>query len=312
MKKNIEKSKLIIDVDPGVDDIAALMLALFDPKFDVLLLTTVSGNRPLEITTRNTLHFLEKFNLDFPVAMGASKPLARERIDAAHIHGETGMGTYIPKDPEYKKCLEGSAEDNMWRVINENPHEVTLVLLGPQTNAGLLFKKYPECAKLLKRVVFMGGSPYGYKKTKPHISFNISSDPEAFDILLRSGVELVMIPSELGRRKTHLTYKQVMKLKDFNDCGMFLYEMYKEHWEPGFDDMRIATNDSCVYFYLAAPNIFKAKRCDISVNTTDAPGKTLMYFRPDGKQVLLLDVCRRRAHKLMFDGMKRLDGYKFY
>ena len=149
MKKQ-ETLKLIVDTDPGVDDVAALMYAFFEDKFDIKLLTTNSGNRPIEITTRNTLHLLEKYGLDIPVAKGAEKPLCRERLDAAHIHGLEGMGTYLPQEPKHLKCVEGSAEDNMFRVIKENPNEITLCLLGPQTNAALLFKKYPEASKLLK------------------------------------------------------------------------------------------------------------------------------------------------------------------
>lgn len=311
MKKQ-EKFKLIIDTDPGVDDIAALMLALFDDKLDVKLMTTNSGNRPIEITTRNLLHFLEKYNLDIPVARGAEKPLTRERLDAAHIHGFEGMGTYIPQEPQKLKCLEGSVEDNMFRVIKENPHEITLILLGPQTNAALLFTKYPEAAGLLKQIIFMGGSPYGYKKTKPHISFNISSDPEACDIVLNSGVPIIMVPSELGRRMTHLGYEQVMELADINDSGKFMLEMYKEYWEPGFEDQRVATNDTCAFLYLTDPKIFKAKRGDIHVDTTDMPGKITIDFSRRGKSIILLGANGKKSYKRIKQSIERLGDFKFY
>lgn len=311
MKKQ-EKTKLIIDTDPGVDDIAALMLALFDEKLDIKLMATNYGNRPIDITTRNLLHFLEKYNLDIPVCRGAEKPLARERLDAAHIHGSEGMGTYIPSEPKTLKCLEDSAPDNMMRVIKENPHEITLVLLGPQTNAALLLQKYPEAATLLKQIIFMGGSPYGYKKTKPHISFNISSDPEACDIVLKSGVPIVMVPSELGRRMTHLTYDQVMEISKLNDSGKFMLEMYKEYWEPGFEDQRVATNDTCAFLYLIEPKIFKTKRGDIHVDTTETPGKTTVDFSRHGKSVILLDANGKKSFKLIKDSILRLNNFKFY
>lgn len=310
--KTTEKQKLIIDTDPGVDDVAALMLAFFEDQFDIKLLTTNSGNRPIEITTRNTLHLLEKYGLDIPVAQGAAKPLCRERLDAAHIHGLEGMGTYLPQEPKHLKCLEGSAEDNMFRVIKENPHEITLCLLGPQTNAGLLFKKYPEATKLLKQIIFMGGSPYGYKKTKPHISFNISSDPEAVDIVLKSGVPIVMVPSELGRRMTHLNYEQVIDLSKINDSGRFMLELYKEYWEPGFEDQRVATNDTCAFLYLIAPKIFKAKRGDISVDVDDMPGKITINFSRHGKSLILMNANGRKSYKLIKQSIKRLDRFKFY
>lgn len=307
-----EKMKLIIDTDPGVDDAAALMLALFEERFDIKLITTNSGNRTIDITTRNMLHLLEKYNLNFPVARGAEKPLYRERLDAAHIHGFEGMGTYIPREPQKLKCLEGSAEDNMFRVIKENPHQISLILLGPQTNAGLLLTKHPEAAALLKQIVFMGGSPYGYKKTKPHISFNISSDPEACEIVLNSGVPLVMIPSELGRRMTHLSYDQVMEIAKLNDSGKFMLEMYKEYWEPGFEDQRVATNDTCAFLYLVDPKIFKAKRGDIHVDTKDMPGKTTIEFSKHGKSLILMNANGKKSFKVIKDSIKRLDDFKFY
>ena len=310
--KKIEKQKLIIDTDPGVDDVAALMLALFEDRFDIKLLTTNAGNRPSEITTRNTLHLLEKYGLDIPVCRGAEKPLCRERLDATHIHGVEGMGTYVPEEPKCLKCIEGSVEDNMFKVIKENPNEITLCLLGPQTNAGLLFKKYPEAAKLLKQIIFMGGSPYGYKKTKPHISFNISSDPEAVDIVLQSGAKIVMVPSELGRRVTHLTYEQVMELSKMNDSGRFLLELYKEYWEPGFEDQRVATNDTCAFMYLVDPKMFKAKRGDISVDLVETPGKTTIDFSRHGKSLILMGANRRKSFKMIKQSIKRLDDFKFY
>lgn len=311
MKKQ-DKIKLIIDTDPGVDDVAALMLALFEDKFDIKLLTTNAGNRPCDITTRNTLHLLEKYGLDIPVARGAEKPMMRERLDAAHIHGREGMGTYVPQAPKHLKCIEGSAEDNMFRIIKENPHEITLCLLGPQTNAGLLLTKYPEAAKLLKQIIFMGGSPFGYKKTKPHISFNISSDPEAADIVLKSGAPIVMIPSELGRRMTHLNYEQVMELSRMNDSGKFLFELYKDYWEPGFEDQRVATNDTCAFMYLLEPKIFKSKRGDIFVDLNDTPGKTTINFSRHGKSIILMGANGKKSYKLIKQSIKRLDSYKFY
>ncbi len=311
MKKQ-EKIKLIVDTDPGVDDVAALMFAMFEDMLDIKLLTTNAGNRPIEITTRNTLHLLEKYGLDIPVARGAEKPLRRERLDAAHIHGKEGMGTYVPQEPNNLKCVDGTAEDNMFKIICENPHEITLCLLGPQTNAGLLLTKYPEAAKLLKQIVFMGGSPYGYKKTKPHISFNISSDPEAFDIVLKSGIPLVMIPSEIGRRMTHLNYEQVMELSKMNDSGKFLLELYKDYWEPGFEDQRIATNDTCAFLYLIQPKIFKTKRGDIFVDLDQTPGKTTINFSRQGKSLIAMNANGKKSFKLIKQGLKKLDNFKFY
>ena len=285
------KQNVIIDCDPGVDDSAALILAFLEPSIDIQLITTVSGNRTLEICTRNTLHLLERFNLDIPVVMGAAKPLNRERKDATHIHGVEGLGKYIPPEkPRYKKAItDVSAEDSMYKIIKENPNEIILMVFGPHTNAANLLTKYPDAAGLLKGLIFQGGSPFGYKKTKPHISFNISSDPEAANIVFNSGIKkIIMIPSELGRRHAYVPYEHTMNYPNLGDVGKFVYEMYDQHWEPGFDDKRVATNDTCEIMCLLKPQYFKPMKGYITVDLEDSPGKTFIDFKSKTPNITVL------------------------
>ena len=284
------KHKVIIDCDPGVDDSAALVLAFLEPSIDIKMISVVAGNRTLEICTRNVLHILEKFNLDIPVCKGAEKPLNRNRKDATHIHGVEGMGDYIPPEqPKYKTTMPGNVEDNMYKIIKENPNEIILLVFGPHTNAAKLLTKYPDAAGLLKGLVFEGGSPFGYKKTKPHISFNISSDPEAANIVFTSGIKkIVMIPSELGRLHAHVPYERVMNYRNFGDIGQFVYSMYDNHWEPGFEDKRIATNDTCEIMSLIKPQYFKPMNGRITVDLEDAPGKTFIDFKSKNPNVTVL------------------------
>jgi len=213
MAKVIKKHKIILDCDVGVDDTEALLIALFDPSIDIKLVTTVSGNRPIEIVTRNTLHVLEKFNfLDIPVSKGADRPFNpnRPRKDASYIHLESGLGRYQPSEPKKLKCIDGTAWDNMYKVIKENPHEIIVVLNGPHTNFAHLLEKHPDVKNLVKQVIFMGGAPYGHKKFKNHISFNISSDPEAVEMVLNSGIDILMVPSQMGREYAYRPYEEIM------------------------------------------------------------------------------------------------------
>lgn len=308
-----DKIKVILDTDPGVDDCIALMLYMFDERFDVKLVTTVMGNRTLEINSRNCLHLFEKFEkYDIPVAIGAKKPLKRERKDASFIHAKTGMGHYQPKDPVNIKPLKENAVEAMYKVIMENKGEITVCLMGPHTNMASLLLKHPDCAQYVKQIIYEGGSPYGYKNTEPHISFNASSDPEAMSIVLNSGIPIVMIPSEMGRRHTYLTYEQVMKLKELNDVGEFIYEMFDAYWEPTFKDKRIAMNDACTYFWLAKPKMFKGYRADIDIDLDEFPGKTVMDFKKDGKYLVLMKAKRKESYKMLFNLVKSLDRYSFY
>lgn len=305
-----ERIKVIIDTDPGVDDATAVLLAMLDKRLDILLFTTASGNRPVEVGTKNMLYLLENFGFNYPVAKGANKPLKRKRKDAAFLHGEGGLGGYKHKRPVVGKCIPGTAEDNMYKLLKKYPGEITLVVLGAQTNIGLLLTKYPDSKKLIKQIVYMGGSPYGYKKTKPHISFNISSDPEAFKIVLDSGIPLVMIPSELGRQEFFLSEKQVQEVESMNDFGAFLSKMYEIYWEPGYKDRRIAMNDSCAVLYLVEPKLFKPMMGDITVDLEDAPGKTIIDFHKKGKVKVLMKGNRPKAYKYFKQAIESMGDYK--
>jgi len=313
--KHPSQYKIIIDCDPGIDDTAALILSFFEPKFDIKLITTVSGNRTVDICTRNTLHLLEKFGLNIPVCEGHSEPMERPRKDATHIHGDQGLGQYIPSDPEKLKPISGPAEDRIYEIIKENPNEIILMLFGPHTNAGHLFKKYPDAVNLLRGVIFEGGSPFGYKNTKPYISFNISSDPEAANIVFTSGIKkLLMIPSELGRRHAYIPYDRVMKYKDYSEVGKFVQTIYNEYWERGFEDKRIATNDSCEVFALLKPEYFKHMKGHITVDLEDAPGKTFIDFKSKNPNVTVLMKANRRKINNFIDkkykSLKDVEVYK--
>lgn len=310
MEKTDDRIKVIIDTDPGVDDATAVLLALLDKRLDIKLFTTASGNRPIEIGTKNMLYLLEKFGFKHPVSKGANKPLKRQRKDAAFLHGYGGLGGYKHKKPVTTKCIAGVAEDNMYKLLKKYPGEITLVILGAQTNIALLLQKYPDAKNLIKQIVYMGGSPYGYKKTKPHISFNISSDPEAFQIVLDSGIPLVMVPSELGRNEFYLSEKQVEEIENMNDFGAFLSKMYEIYWEPGYKDRRIAMNDSCAILYLTEPKLFKHSMGDVTVDLEDAPGKTIIDFHRKGKVKVLMKGNRKKAYNYFKGVVKSMDDYK--
>ncbi len=312
MAKVEEKIKVIIDTDPGVDDCIALMFFLFSNKVDIKLITTVSGNRPIEINTRNTLHLMEKFGkTNIPVAVGAAKPLCRPRKDASFIHAKTGMGKYQPKEPTIIKPIEMDAVEAMYKTIMENKNEIVLCLMAPQTNAAELFTKHPDCIPYIKEIIFEGGSPYGYKNTRPHISFNVSSDPEAMTIVLKQDIPTVMIPSEMGRYHTYIKYDEVMKLKELNDVGKFIYKMFDAYWEPNFEDKRIAMNDSCSYFYLTDPKMFKGMRGDVHIDCDEYPGKMTIDFNKHGKLKIMMKANRKKSFKKLYNMVKSLGDYHF-
>ncbi len=303
----MKKYKLIIDTDPGVDDSTALILAMFDKAFDIKLITTVSGNVDVLTATRNVCHLLDLFGKNIPVAIGAGKPLFREPFYATEIHGEDGLGNYIPPKVTKTQPISKSAVEAMYEIIMQNPHEIILCLWGPQTNAAELITRHPEVVQFIKKIVFMGASPYGMLDMPEHISFNIKSDPEAFQIVLDSGIPTVMIPSYIGRRVAHLTASQVEDLSLYNNVGKFMALMFDGYWEQGCVDKRVATNDSCALFFIKAPKIFELQSADVYVDVDQDVGKTYARFHKRGKLQMVVGVDRDKYVAEFFRAFRNVD-----
>lgn len=304
-----KKIKIIIDTDPGVDDSAANIVAMFEDKLDILLFTTVSGNKDIETCTRNMLYLVESFGMDIPVAKGEGSPLYRESKDASFIHQQTGLGNHIPKEPKIRKITQNHAVDEMYLKLKESydkGEKVKLLLLGPQTNAAILLDKYPGCEKMIDEIVFMGGTPWGQKGVTPHVSFNLSSDPEAFRRLLFANVSLVMTPSLL-RRTLHLNEAQVFAMQKYGKAGKMLYEMYSGYWEPGEKQKWCALNDITALFYILHKSLFKTKMADIDVDTNDNPGKTVFTYRKGGRVKVITKVYEKRFIKTLFKHLKKIE-----
>lgn len=309
-KQNKKIYKVIIDTDPGVDDTACLILTLFDKEVDVKLITTVAGNVNLNKSTRNTLHLMDLLEKDTPVAKGEAKALERISPNAEFIHQKDGMGGYTPPKTTKHKVINDDAVSAMYKILKEGDGDIAILELAPHTNLGKLLKTHPDIIEKIPCIYFEGGSPYGVPGFPDHISFNISTDPEAFQIVLDSKIPLKMIPSDMGRRKAHLDENFVYKLKETNEVGNFLYQMYSKYWEPNFPDKRIATNDTCVYFMLKFPNLFKTVKCDIKVDTFEEPGKTYMNFNDNGNIDMAIEVNRKKLLKLIYKKIKKLNNLK--
>ncbi len=307
---NNKKIKVIIDTDPGVDDSACLIYALFDENIDIKLITSVTGNVKIETGTRNVLHILDLFGKDYPVAKGSDHAMYRISPTAEHIHQKEGMGGYNPPRIVNHNLLDEDAADAMYRVLNEGDGDIIPILLGPHTNMGTLLVRHPEIVKKIPRIIFMGGAPFGMDGKPNYISFNASSDPEALKLTLDTKLPLAMVPSNIGRNKAYLTEEYVYKMKDANETGRLFFEMYSKYWEPGYPDKRIATNDSCALFYLIYPELFKTEKVDISVDVKDYPGKTIATPNPDGQVDLVIDVDREKFLKLLDEKLEKFNEIK--
>ena len=312
----VEKIHCIVDTDPGVDDAVAISLSLYDDAVNIELITTVAGNLDLKSVTRNALHLLEKFKrTDIPLAMGAAKPMKREGKDATFIHQADGLGGYHPPKTVKTKPIEKSAVEAMYEVINKYRGEIYIVALGPHTNIAYLIKEHPDVKNKIKHIYCEGCAPYGWKhqgKWTNYISFNASSDPEAFDIVMKSGIPITIVPSRMGRDLANFSEAEVKAIGKINDTGRFISEMYSGYWEHGYIDRRIATNDTCAMLNLRYPKLFKTIGVDVEINTDEMPGKTTMTKNKHSHIQLAVKVNRKKMHQFYFDAVKKLDRFKFY
>ena len=182
---------VILDCDPGHDDAIALILALASPELKVLAVTTSAGNQTPDKTLNNALRILTLLGRDdIPVAAGANKPLARELIIADNVHGESGLdGPKLP-DPGFAPVAM-TALELMAKCLRESPEPVTLVPTGPLTNIALLLAAHRELKSKIARIVLMGGAA-GAGNWTPAAEFNIYVDPEAADMVFKSGLPITM------------------------------------------------------------------------------------------------------------------------
>ena len=189
--------KVILDMDPGIDDALALILALKSPEVKILGITTVAGNASVEMTSANARRVLECLNIEsIPVAMGAANPLNYPLEDALSYHGPDGLGNCNLPPPE-QPLHPAKAWDFLVRSALDAPGEIALIAAGPLTNVARAFKLHPELPGLLARLVLMGGAygltPYGRGNRTPYAEFNIWQDPEAAHIVFNSGANVFAV-----------------------------------------------------------------------------------------------------------------------
>jgi inosine-uridine nucleoside N-ribohydrolase len=187
----------VLDCDPGHDDAIALLLALASPELELLGVTTTYGNQTLAKTTANALRVLELVErTDVAVAAGAERPLERELVVAAHVHGESGLdGPSLPDATTAPAADDAAAF--IRRVVETSSRPVTVVATGPLTNVARYLRTHG--AEGIERIVLMGGAIAEGNFT-PAAEFNIWCDPEAAAIVFESGLDLTMIGLDVTHR----------------------------------------------------------------------------------------------------------------
>ncbi|WP_298934793.1 nucleoside hydrolase [uncultured Ruegeria sp.] len=265
--------KIIIDTDPGQDDAVAILLALASPdEIDVLGITAVAGNVPLALTAKNARIVCELAgHTEIPVYAGCDRPLTRPLITAEHVHGKTGLdGPDLP-DPQMQ-MTDGHAVDFIIDTLRAHePGTVTLCPLGPLTNIATAFQKAPDIVDRVQEIVLMGGAYFEVGNITPTAEFNIHVDPEAADIVFKSGRPIVVMPLDVTHKALVTKPRNDAFRALGNKAGIATAQMtdFFERFDKNkYGSEGAPLHDPCVTAYLIRPELFSGRHVNVEIETT--------------------------------------------
>ena len=247
--------KVIIDADTGSDDAVALLMAYRNlAKENILGVTIVSGNVPLDQAVLNTIYVNELCGVDIPIYKGANKPLNREYLEvfdsetatnialsytnestsAQHVHGIDGLGD-IGLSPINRE-VEAKTADEFYKEVLENETDLEIVTLGPLTNIANMIEKNKENLDSIKHIYIMGGSSNALGNVTKFAEYNFWVDPEAADIVLNAGIPTTMIGWDPSLYDAMIDINKINEIESLNtkfskftnDIQVVLREMMKE------------------------------------------------------------------------------------
>jgi purine nucleosidase len=264
--------KIIIDTDPGQDDAFAILLALASPaELEVLGICAVAGNVPLPLTQRNSRIICELAGrADVKVYAGCDAPLKRKLVTAEHVHGKTGLDGPPLAEPTMP-LQDTHAVDFLIDTLRRAPTgTITLCPLGPLTNIAQAFLQAPDIVGRVQEIVLMGGAYFEVGNITPAAEFNIYVDPEAAEIVFKSGVPLVVMPLDV----THKAVTSRSWVEGLRAMGTEVGRICAD-WADFFERFDVAKygseggplHDPCVIAYLINPDLFTGRRINVEIET---------------------------------------------
>ncbi|MCU0491649.1 MAG: nucleoside hydrolase [Chloroflexaceae bacterium] len=275
---------VVLDVDPGIDDALAILLALASPEIELRAVTVTGGNCPLAEGVRNGLDVLALGGgAHVPLAAGVALPIIRPPFTAPETHGATGLGyAKLPPSP-----AAPIAEHGVDRLINEimaTPGEVTLVAVAPLTNVALAIRKEPRIVQAVREVIVMGGAVRADGNTTPLAEFNVYVDPHAAHVVLHSGIpQLTIIPWDITIN-VRITQTHVDRLLALGGpIPAFIAEavrFYLEFHEAHFGFAACSINDPAALALAFLPDLAQTTPIymDVEINSETTMGKTVGDF----------------------------------
>lgn len=311
----MKKINILIDCDPGHDDVMALLLALANrDKLNILGVSTVAGNQTLDKVTLNLRKLYTYLGVKTPIAVGSDRPIIRQLQTGAFVHGESGLDGFDFPTPTVDVDFS-NALLFMRDALISCDEKVVLIATGPLTNIGLLLRAFPEVKEKIEYISLMGGSIYKGNVT-PFAEYNIYADPEAADIVFCSGIPVVMSGLDVTH-KAYITNEDILELEQINGkvtgmCAKLLRFFTKFHTNEGYKNFPL--HDVCAVMYVLNKEIFKGQNLLVQIDTSDTlhRGRTAADLREwithdDTNTFALLDIDREKFIELLFGAFKKLD-----
>ena len=273
---------IIFDTDPGVDDAFALLYALNHPNINVLGITTVFGNVPIETSTKNALILSDMAGKGTLVYQGATKPLKREvRSFPSFIHGHDGLGNINHPKPKFNASKLDAAQFII-NEINKNSGNINLVAIGPLTNIANSLQQDPSIVSKVNSLIIMGGSWLAGGNITPVAEANIYNDPEAAEIVFKSGLPIIMVGLDVTH-KVFLSQKDIDKLSSLNNSGKFLKKIsniYMKFYKDTRNMNGCFFHDATAVIAMTNPEFFKYKVARVYVSQENLTrGQTVIYLK---------------------------------
>lgn len=298
------KKTLIVDTDPGIDDaLALLLLYKYKKNFNIKLFCSTAGNISIENTTNNLKYFVKTYFDGSEVAKGSKLPLIKSKVvSAEHVHGQSGLGNFKISNQEYP-ALPNSVEA-MYQTIKKSKNKVTLLCIGPLTNIAKLLIIYPEIKTKIENIYSMIGSVKGEGNITPYAEFNAYFDPEAFDLVVKSEIPLIINPLELGFESR---IKKSKFSTNINSPTQKLIAEMIEGSHESMDPTTFAIFDTLSVLALIKPKFFEYKKCWINVETNGKKaGQSIIKEDPNGIHCYQVIKDVKEIKKFVLDTLKSI------
>ncbi len=292
----VRKTPVIIDTDPGVDDLVSILWAMSVPSLDIRAITVTNGNVGIDLCVRNALKALEICGrTEIPVYRGAYRPFLKPVIDAGWYHGSDGLGDIGLPAPQIKES-PGYAAQRIADIALASPEPVTILALAPLTNIALAILLEPRLAEHVEKIIFMGGAVRFEGNESPRASYNVKVDSESAKVVYNSGIPIVQV----GLDVCDLVTQEFRDLDEIVEAGgkiggllgALLYRRKDRVTRPilGTDGKElespfilrktgIGLNDLTATGYLINPGWFKTEQVWIDIETYGiCDGETVADF----------------------------------